>query len=353
MAPVICWWVPRKKAHTYLGGKFAVKHKALIGTLAGAGIVTAALALALGPLAPAASAATAKTSGMTPHQMGIRGAKPKSATTTAPLAYGGGPVETTPGVYIIYWGSQWASGFSTGGYTSAQAQTYNQDFFGNVGGSSWDNTNTQYCQGVATGATSCTGATTGNTITNPTGQLLGVWTDNSTLPNRITQSGIAAEAVKSVTSGVFPFNPNATYFVYTPSGDSMRGFGTQWCAWHSSTSSGGNTYAYAYMPYIPDAGTSCGMNYVNSTNDSFGNGYFDGFSIVGGHEYAEAITDPHPSSGWTNSSGSEIGDLCAWNSNGGVSGNITLGSNYFAVQPLWSNATTTSTGSHCVMSYPN
>ncbi|HEU0026307.1 MAG TPA: hypothetical protein VFQ25_04260 [Ktedonobacterales bacterium] len=307
-----------------------MKHKALIGTLAGAGIVAAALALALGPLAPAAAAA--KTDGMATHNMGIKGAAKNIKAATAPLTYGGGPVETTPSVYIVYWGSQWVSGFSTGGYTSAQAQTYMQDFFGNVGGSSWNNIDAQYCQGVAVGTINC--GSSGTHITNSVGQLKGVWTDGSNLPKRITQSGIASEAAKAVSH--FGFDPNATYMVFTPSGHSMSGFKTQWCAWHSSTSSGGNTIAYGYIPYIPDAAGNCGMNFVNSTNNSYGNGYFDGFSIVGGHEYAEAQTDPHPSSGWVDSSGAENGDKCAWSS---LSTNITLGSHFYAVQPIWSNAT--------------
>jgi hypothetical protein len=312
------------------GGKFAVKYKALIGSLAGAGIVAAALALALGPLAPAAAAAT-RPSEMTPHHMGIRGAKPQPKPATAPLTYHGGPVETTPAVYIVYWGSQWGTGFSTGGYTSAQARTYVQGFFGNVGGSSWDNIDKQYCQGVAVGTINC--GSSGTHITNPSGQLKGTWIDTVTLPSSITQSGIASEAVKAV--GHFGYNKNATYLVFTPSGHSMSGFGTQWCAWHSSTSSSSGTVAYGYIPYMPNAGTSCGMNFVNSTNNSYGNGYFDGFSIVAGHEYAEAATDPHPSSGWVDSSGAENGDKCAWSS---LSTNITLGSHFYAVQPIWSNS---------------
>ena len=276
------------------------------------------------------------------HGMKVHGAA--AASSTAPLTYQGGAVEVTPVVYIDFWGSQWASGFSTGGYTSAQAQTYVQDFFGNVGGSSWDAIDTQYCQGVAVGTVNCGSA--GTHITNPAGQLKGVVTHSVSLPRRISQSAIANEAVwlMGQTGG---YTANATYMVFTPSGHSMNGFGTQWCAWHSVTSSGGNQVAYAYMPYQPDAGTSCGEHFVNASNSSYGNGYFDGFSIVGGHEYAEAMTDPHPSSGsygWEDSSGNENGDKCAWASN---STNITLGSHFYAVQPIWSNASLS-----CVTTYP-
>jgi serine protease len=93
------------------------------------------------------------------------------------------------------------------------------------------------------------------------------------------------------------------------------------------------------------------MNFVNGS-DSFGHGYFDGFSIVGGHEYAEAATDPFPNSGWLDGAGAENGDKCAWISSGqGASTNITLGSNYYAVQSLWSNAFNGGAGG-CVISYP-
>src|SRR5258708_37026314 len=99
--------------------------------------------------------------------------------------------------------------------------------------------------------------------------------------------------------------------VLTPTGMSQSGFGTRWCAYHSSTSGTSGRVAYTYLPYVSDAGASCGMNFVNGTSDSFGHGYFDGFSIVGGHEYAEAATDPFPSRGWLDGNGQGNGDTCA------------------------------------------
>jgi len=88
--------------------------------------------------------------------------------------------------------------------------------------------------------------------------------------------------------------------------------------------SGGTTVAFTNLPYLPDAGTSCGANSVS--------GPLDGVSIVGGHEQAETETDPQLSA-WYDSSGNEIGDKCAW---------INLGVNPaaggFPTQPLWSNA---------------
>ncbi len=309
------------------------------------GIAVFALALTLAGR-PASAAAASYSQTNNPHTMKINhGSKLRAAGTN--LVYQGGAVETTPLVYISWWGSQWNTGFSTGGYSSSQAQTYITGFFSNVGGSSWDNINTQYCEGVAIGTTQC--GSSGTHITNPTGQLAGTWVDTTSVPTRPTQSQIQSAATRLM-NHFGGYNANATYFVFTPHGHSMSGFGTSWCAWHDEPTSGTNM-AYAYIPYMPDAGTSCGRNFVNGSNNSYGNGYFDGFSIVAGHEYAEAMTDPHPERtstnfGWitsTGSSGEEIGDLCAWASN---STDITLGSHYYAVQPLWSNAS-----SSCVTSY--
>ena len=65
----------------------------------------------------------------------------------------------------------------------------------------------------------------------------------------------------------------------------------------------------------------------------------DGVTIVEGHEYAETLTDPYPSTGWIDSSGQENGDKCAWVKLGqGASQNITLSTGSFAVQSTWSNA---------------
>jgi hypothetical protein len=250
------------------------------------------------------------------------------------LSSHGGPVQTTPKVYISWWGPEWGTGFSTGTYSSATAQTYNTGFFSNVGGSAWNNVVKQYCQNVPSGTQDCGSVTGAVHIANPTGQLGGAWNDITTVPSSPTQTDIFNAAKRAATH--FGYDPEGTYLVYTPHGTSMNGFGTQWCAWHSSGSTTSGTLAYGYIPYMPDAGASCGMNFVNSSNDSYGNGYFDGFSVVAGHEYSEAETDPFPNSGWLDRNGAENADKCAWNAS---SANISLGGHSYAVQPTWSNAT--------------
>jgi serine protease len=244
-------------------------------------------------------------------------------------------------VYLVYWGSQWNSNDPSG---EAAIQ---QNFFNHVGGSSWNNSVTQYCQGVATGTVTC--GSSGTHATNPTGVLGGVWYDNaSAAPSHPTQSQLAAEAKKA--AGHFgnttaSSNTHVQYVVNTSTGHSMSGFGTQWCAWHSSTSTTYGRIAYTNMPYITDAGASCGAGFVNSP------GTTDGITIVGGHEFAETETDIFPNGGWLDSSGAENGDKCAWISSGqGASANVSLNGVSFPVQSLWSNAFNGGAGG-CVNSY--
>jgi serine protease len=274
------------------------------------------------------------------HVMRVHGAgRPNSGGL---LAYRGGlngtGVQTAPdAVYLIYWGSQWNNDDPSG-----QA-VIQQSFFNGVGGSSWNSSVTQYCEGVPVGTTDC--GSSGTDAANLGGVLAGVWFDNGTAaPRHPTQSQIAAEAVRAAThfGGVAA---NAQYVINTATGNNSRGFGTQYCAYHSSTGSTLGEVAYTYMPYITDAGASCGANFN-------GLGPKAGITIVGGHEFAETETDPYPNTGWLDSSGAENGDKCAWIASGqGAATTVTLTTGHFPVQSLWSNAFNSGFGG-CVLSYP-
>jgi hypothetical protein len=294
---------------------------------------TLSLLAVLSLTAAGLTAASAQESGATYMKINkAHGARPGKGVSN--LLYHGGPIESAAAVYIVWWGPQWSTGFSSNGFSSGQAQTYVRSFFNNVGGTAWAKTTDQYCSNVPNGTTNCGAAPVHPT--NPAGQLKAAVLDTTAVPTSPTQAQIAAEAVKLsglVNGGVV--DQNADYMVFTPTGHSQNGFGTQWCAYHSSS----GTVSYSYMPYQPDAGAACGMNFVNSSNGANGSGYFDGFSIVGGHEYAETITDPYPNSGWLDGRGAEIGDKCAWLSSGtGAATNLTFGGQLYAVQSLWSNA---------------
>ena len=140
-------------------------------------------------------------------------------------------------------------------------------------------------------------------------------------------------------------NASVQYVIATATGHNSNGFKTQYCAYHSATSSTYGNVAYTNLPYITDAGASCGANFNGLGPDA-------GITIVSGHEMAETITDQFPSSGWVDSSGAENGDKCAWISSGqGAAADISLSSGKFPVQSLWSNAFNGGSGG-CVLSYP-
>jgi serine protease len=254
---------------------------------------------------------------------------------------GGVGVETGQDkVYLVYWGSQW-----TGNDPSGEA-TVQQNFFNAVGGSSWNNSVTQYCQGVTSGTITC--GTSGTHATNPTSVLAGIWYDSAAAaPSKPSQTALAAEATAAAAhfgNRTAASNAQVQYVINTAHGNNASGFGSSYCAWHSSTSSNYGTIAYTNMPYITDAGSSCGANFNNLGANA-------GITIVGGHEFAETETDIFPNGGWLDGSGAENGDKCAWISSGqGASANVTLNGSTFPVQSLWSNAFNNGAGG-CVLSY--
>ena len=266
------------------------------------------------------------------------------ASTSTNLYYHGGTggigVETAPTVYLVLWGSQWNNNDPSGEAALVQ------NFLNSVGSSSWLNSVTQYCQGVASGTYFCNGA--GTAAGNPA-FVIKVWSDNaSKAPGRPRQSQFASEATRA--AGHFgntsaSSNASAQYVIATAHGNNASGFGTQYCAYHSSTSSSYGNIAYTNLPYITDAGASCGANFN-------GLGANAGITIVEGHELAETMSDQFPSSGWLDSGGSENGDKCAWISSGqGASANVTMPNGQtYPVQSLWSNAFNGGAGG-CVLSY--
>src|SRR5437899_5847624 len=87
------------------------------------------------------------------------------------LSYHGGAggvgVETgADKVYLIYWGSQWNNN------DPSHEAAIQQSFFNNVGGSSWNDSVKQYCEGVALGTTSC--GSYGTHATHPKNVLAGL-----------------------------------------------------------------------------------------------------------------------------------------------------------------------------------
>jgi hypothetical protein len=301
--------------------------------LCGALVGVLAAAAALSASAGRSSMVAQSTKLAKPSMMRVFKGKLARPTHSSNLYYHGGiggiGVETAPKVYLVLWGSGWSSD------PSGEAAIL-QSFLGKAGGSSWLNSVTQYCQGIANGSSTC--GSSGH-AGNPNPALYGTWSDSSSAPASPSQSQLAAEAVNAANhfgNTSSSSNQSSQYVIATATGHNASGFGTSYCAWHSSTSSSYGNIAYTNLPYITDAGASCGAGFN-------GLGPKAGITIVEGHELAETMTDQFPNGGWLDRNGEENGDKCAWTS--GTS-NQSLNGSTFPVQPLWSNAT----GS-CVVSY--
>lgn len=322
------------------------------------------------PSAPASSSDHSYRHGLVPTVQAKQNSDAYAAAHRAPgapasgntLSYGGGidgigVTSGKPKVYVIFWGTQWGtsstdsnSNLKFSNDTAGAAGRVQQMFKGlGTGSEKRSGVMTQYCDGslVSAGATSC--STSAAHVGYPTGggTLAGVWYDNSASePSAASQAQLGTEAVKA--AGHFgntssSSNRYAQYVVFSAKGLNPDNYKTGgFCAWHDynkdvGVSSSYGDIAFTNLPYLLDAGASCGQNFVNSGSA----GTLDGVSIVEGHEYAETITDQNPAGGWTSpSSGQENADECAWISSGqGASANVVMGNGTYAMQSTWSNDT--------------
>ncbi len=297
--------------------------------------------------------------------------------SAANLRYGGGVdgigVTTgAPKVYLVFYGSQWGTaGTDANGNTTFSGDSVGmaprlQQLFKGIGTNNelYSGVMTQYCEGVAVGSQTCPANSAH--VGYPTGgALAGVWADTaSASPTQATGHQLGVQAVNAAShfgNTTAASNRNAQYVIVSPHGTQPDGFNTPnggFCAWHDwngdTTLSGGaipssvGDIAFHNMPYVTDAGTSCGQNFVNAGSA----GTLDGVTIVDGHEYAETITDQNPTGGWTDTSGEENADKCAWVSTGpGASANFPFSTGSFAMQTTWSNDVNSGTGG-CQMTHP-
>lgn len=320
---------------------------------------TAGIAV-VGAIAAPATAAAGPTSHH--HGKGVfhsrAGRSGSSSATTAEMTYHGGAVSNAPVVYVVYWGNQWGTGTITN--DPANEAPLQQNFFNSIGGAgdTWSASTTQYCSGGAVGDTGCAPTSTfvGEPATSP---LAGTWLDDSvSAPSVPTDNDLQAEALRAEQHFALTSpDQNVQIVIDSPTGVRPQGSvldNGSYCAYHSSlTDNLGNTFTYTNMPYLPDAGSSCGANYV-PVGSSGVDPSTEGVTIVGGHEYGETVTDPifaPNATGWitdNDPSGGENGDKCAWTN--GYSTVVTMNGGNFAVQSLWSNNDNAGAGG-CVTNY--
>ena len=241
------------------------------------------------------------------------------------LQYNGGPVMTgTTNVYAIFW--------EPTGNVSSTYHSLIERYFTDVGGTGLYKNNTQYTD------------SSGNASSNTT--LAGSWVDSTAYSESpLLDSDIQNEVSRAQSANGWTSSVDNIFFVFTEAGQDLCADSSQtqcasntFCAYHNFF--GSNTI-YAAMPYA--ASFSCnggqGPNSDQAADETIN---------VTSHEQMEAATDPLLNA-WTDSSGQEIGDKCAWtfgsvNTDGS---NVNWNSHPYLVQEEWDNAQ-----SGCVLSGP-
>ena len=293
---------------------------------------------------PAAAGTAATTALISPNATGT------CKEPDCDMTWHNGPVQHSPHVYLLLWGPDWTTpGLPT------EVANYLTAFFAGLGQTShdsWSTITSQYKDKTGN-------PTFAKPVFDPAADVIN---DPTAPPAQVTPQDISTEALTLLShitdtadAQVVVASQAGTCFSdgFAGSCGSLSSNGG-YCGWHDAVQIPNTT---AYLPYMNlpwqlDANYGCGANFVNTGSA----GLFDGWSLVGGHEYAEMVTDPAPVTGWidaldetgSTASGGEIADKCVWaGSPWGLNdpfGDVTLSTGKFAMQSLWSNA-----AGRCVM----
>ncbi len=242
------------------------------------------------------------------------------------LYHGGSVMTSTHNTAYFIWYGNWANN---------TAPTILENFMKHLGGSPYFNINTTYTNRA------------GTAITNAV-KFGGSITDNYSQGTTLDDNAIQTIVSSAITGGKLPKSANAIYFVLT-SADVMEssGFCSQYCGWHYYGTISGTRLKYAFIGNPDQCPTSCAVQ-TTSPNSNAG---ADGMASIIAHELEETVTDPYVSA-WSDSSGEENGDKCAWtfgtesSASNGAQYNVTLGGMNYLIQQNWVNAN----GGSCAMS---
>ena len=316
---------------------------ARVGRISGIDYARGKQAKAAGAQPGAGRSLTATTGATAATATGVTATTRAAAATACtepdcPVPYNGGAVQHDPRVYLLLWGPNWATNSS-----EEASAAYLQRFYSGLGVQPQD---------TWSRITEIYGDSSGNPVFSGS-VFAGTWLDSGTPPTGVNPVEQVAEAESFAVLEGIPDLADAQIVIATQSGTcpllfSCGGDGT-YCAWHSETV-GLIEVPFINLPYQPDAGSGCA-----GTLDL---GPYDGFSITGGHEYAETITDPLNWSAWWDPNdnsdggalgGGEIADKCENSADAPVS----LSTGTFAMQPLFSNAAYAATGQGCTFGWPD
>lgn len=246
-------------------------------------------------------------------------AKRRAGTAAGTFVNNGGPVVASPNLSAVFWGPSW---------NDAEHQTRMgqlEQFLSDLLNSSIMNLLAQYGVGSGSFGDSVTDASVNGSLTDAQIQAqLQTYFNNGSLPEPDANSGHMIFLDENVAVD----DPNVAVMC-EPSGDNAFGY-------HNSfTTAKGNPCYYSVVPALSDTciEESCGNPVDPSCSLQLSDTQLQRITEVTTHEFGEMLSDPVPGTGWTDSSGNEIGDVCEGNTV-----DITVGPNTWRVQTLWDNA---------------
>jgi hypothetical protein len=236
------------------------------------------------------------------------------------ISFHGGPVMSTPNVYLIWYGN-WAQANSS---DTAAGKALVTNFLAGLSGSSHFKINTTY-----------------NNVPSGSFIVAGAYNDSYSQGTRLSDSRVQAVVNAAIAPNKLPKDSNGVYFVLTSSDVSeSSGFCSKYCGWHTYGTIQGSNIKYSFVGNANRCLSSCSAQTI-SPNVNAG---VDGMISVLTHELEETVTDPNLN-GWYDANGAENGDKCAWTFGqpaasggplktlpGGAAYNLTLNGLNFLVQ---------------------
>lgn len=211
------------------------------------------------------------------------------------LHYYGGPVfETTPNIYIVYYGS----------WTTTDRSVIDT-FFANLGGTTMAKINTRYSDSSGKFVPGTVGY---NPSTNS-------YVDNYSKGKSVNDTVIQQIIANAIKNNHLPNDTNGIYFALTYKDvKDSDGFCTQFCGYHSPSSSivSGEVIKYSMVGDPDQCPSGCEASVVLGNNGSPNNDPgADGSINIMWHEFSESSSDPDINA-WTGNYCGESGDCCAW-----------------------------------------
>jgi Phosphate-induced protein 1 conserved region len=222
---------------------------------------------------------------------------PSTCNGPCEINYNGGPVfEKAPTVYIIWYGN-W----------KAKDRNIIDYYFAHLGGTTQEKINTTYSD------------SNGKSIPNKVKHSAkDDYHDNYSLGKNLSGDGdiqtIVANAIKNEH---LPNDTDGIYFVLTYKDVTDSGFCSQFCGYHSPSTSivKGETIKYSMVGDPDQCPSGCETSHIlgdkSSPNNDPG---ADGATAIMWHEFSESSSDPEVNlvTAWAGNACGESGDCCAW-----------------------------------------